>query len=34
MVIDVENNILAVGGEYHIDCEEILIKSGSTKKII
>jgi len=33
-VIDVENNILAVGGEYHIDCEEILIKSGSTKKII
>lgn len=28
-VIDIERNILAVGGEYHIDCEEVLIKSGS-----
>ncbi len=28
-VIDVEKNILAVGGEYHIDCEEVLIKNGS-----
>lgn len=28
-VIDVEKNILAVGGEYHIDCEEVLIRSGS-----
>jgi len=28
-VIDVEKGILAVGGEYHIDCEEVLIKSGS-----
>ena len=28
-VIDVEKNILAVGGECHIDCEEILINSGS-----
>lgn len=28
-VVDVERNILAVGGEYHIDCEEVLIKSGS-----
>ncbi len=28
-VIDVEKDILAVGGEYHIDCEEVLIKMGS-----
>ena len=28
-VIDVEKNILAVGGEYHIDCEEVLIRYGS-----
>src|SRR4030042_6087337 len=28
-VIDIEKNILAIGGEYHIDCEEVLIKSGS-----
>jgi len=28
-VIDVKNNILAVGGEFNIDCEEALIKQGS-----
>lgn len=28
-VIDIEKNILTVGCEYHIDCEEVLIKSGS-----
>ena len=28
-VIDVERNILAVGGEYHIDCEDVLLKMGS-----
>jgi len=28
-VIDIEKNILAVGGEFHIDCEEILIERGS-----
>lgn len=28
-VIDIEKGVLAVGGEYHIDCEEVLIKSGS-----
>ena len=28
-VMDIEKDILAVGGEYHIDCEEVLIKSGS-----
>ncbi|KKS07834.1 hypothetical protein A3K01_00875 [candidate division WWE3 bacterium RIFOXYD1_FULL_43_17] len=31
-VIDVENNTLAVGGEYHIDCEDVLIKSGSKQE--
>ena len=28
-VIDIEKNILAVGGEYHIDCEEVLLERGS-----
>ena len=28
-VIDIEKNILAVGGEFHIDCEEVLIEQGS-----
>ena len=31
-VIDIKNNILAVGGEYHIDCEEVLIKQGSKQE--
>lgn len=31
-VIDVEKDIIAVGGEYHIDCEEVLIKLGSKLK--
>jgi len=28
-VIDTERNIIAVGGEFHIDCEEVLIQKGS-----
>jgi len=28
-VIDIEKNVLAVGGEFHIDCEEVLIERGS-----
>ncbi len=28
-VVDIEKNIIAVGGEYHIDCEEELIRQGS-----
>ena len=28
-VIDVEREMLAVGGEYHVDCEEVLLKTGS-----
>jgi hypothetical protein len=31
-VMDVEREILAVGGEYHIDCEEALISSGSKQE--
>lgn len=31
-VIDVEKEILAVGGEYHIDCEEVLLQSGSKQE--
>ena len=27
--MDVEKEILAIGGEYHIDCEDVLVKSGS-----
>lgn len=27
-VIDIEMNILAAGGEFHIDCEEVLLKLG------
>lgn len=29
IVIDIKRDILAVGGEYHVDCEEVLVKSGS-----
>ena len=28
-VIDIEKNIIAIGGEFHIDCEEVLIEQGS-----
>jgi hypothetical protein len=31
-VMDVEKEMLAVGGEYHIDCEDVLIKSGSKQE--
>jgi len=31
-VIDIEKNILAVGGEFHIDCEEVLLKLGSKQE--
>jgi uncharacterized protein DUF5674 len=27
--VDVERNILAGGGEYHADCEEVLLEDGS-----
>lgn len=28
-VVDIEKGIISVGGEFHIDCEEALIKQGS-----
>lgn len=31
-VLDTEKEIMAIGGEYHIDCEEVLIKSGSKQE--
>ena len=29
VVVDIEQSVLAAGGEYHIDCEEALIADGS-----
>src|SRR3990170_6243659 len=29
LAVDVERNVLAGGGEYHADCEEILLVDGS-----
>lgn len=29
VAVDIERNILAGGGEYHADCEEILLEDGS-----
>lgn len=29
IVVDIERNIMAIGGEYHIDCEEVLLQNGS-----
>ena len=34
LVVDVERNILAGGGEYHADCEEVLLEDGSGQKNI
>ena len=31
-VVDIERNVLAVGGEYHIECEEALIQNGSKQE--
>uniref|UniRef100_A0A7C4XTF9 Uncharacterized protein n=1 Tax=candidate division WWE3 bacterium TaxID=2053526 RepID=A0A7C4XTF9_UNCKA len=30
-VIDIEKNLLAVGGEFHIDCEDVLIAKHGSK---
>lgn len=32
VVADLENGWLCAGGEYHIDCEEVLINNGSKQK--
>jgi len=29
VVADIKRNLLAAGGEYHIDCEQILLADGS-----
>jgi len=29
VVVDIKRNVLAAGGEYHIDCEQVLIADGS-----
>lgn len=29
VVVDLENGWICAGGEYHIDCEEVLINNGS-----
>ena len=34
VAVDVERNILAGGGEYHADCEEVLLEDGSRQEDI
>lgn len=34
LAIDVERNVLAGGGEYHADCEEVLLEDGSRQENI
>jgi len=34
LAVDVERNILAGGGEYHVDCEEVLLEDGSRQEDI
>ena len=34
LAVDVERNILAGGGEYHVDCEEALLEDGSCQENI
>ena len=34
LAVDVERNILAGGGEYHADCEEVLLEDGSMQENI
>lgn len=30
VVVDVEREVLSAGGEYHVDCEQVLIAGGSS----
>jgi hypothetical protein len=32
LAVDVERNVLAGGGEYHADCEEVLLEDGSRQE--
>ncbi len=34
LTVDVERSILAGGGEYHADCEEVLLEDGSRQEDI
>ena len=34
LAVDVERDILAGGGEYHADCEEVLLENGSRQEDI
>ena len=34
LAVDVQRNILAGGGEYHADCEEVLLEDGSRQEDI
>jgi hypothetical protein len=34
LAVDVERNILAGGGEFHVDCESALLEDGSEQKNI
>jgi hypothetical protein len=34
LAVDVERNILVGGGEYHADCEEVLLEDGSRQEDI
>jgi hypothetical protein len=34
LAVDVERNILGGGGEYHADCEEVLLEDGSRQENI
>jgi len=34
LAVDVERNIVAGGGEYHADCEEVLLEYGSRQEDI
>ncbi len=34
VAVDIENGVLAGGGEFHADCEALLIEEGSAKKDI
>jgi hypothetical protein len=31
VVVDINRNLLAAGGEYHIDCEQVLLADGSAQ---
>ena len=33
LAVDVEQGVVAGGGEYHADCEEVLLEEGSRQKI-